>query len=497
MKLAQLLSIYSELKWGDHSHHDVVSLCDDSRRVLPGSVFVAVRGYKVDGHNYLNQAIDQGAIAVIVEDESLVPDDYSGAVVIVDDARMALNQLANKFYGEPFNELFCVGITGTNGKTSTAYLIEAILKEYGWKAGVLGTIDHHLGNKIWKTDLTTPGVLELHRRLQEFVSLDARAAIFEVSSHALSQHRVDSIPFRVGVFTNLSRDHLDYHKTMDDYFLAKQILFKNLPQRQGNKQFVAVINGDDEYGKKMEFGDGVKSYTYGKQPADFQFKILSNSFSGVNFHLSTPRGDEEFTLNLPGEHNVYNAVAAICAAIVTGVSLSTCKEALVKFQGVPGRLQKVVNDKGLHIFIDYAHTDQALESVLRALRQIGEKQEPGYQLITVFGCGGDRDAGKRPFMMSMAQKYSDKVFLTSDNPRTEDPMKIINDALKVVSSKDIDHNVFVEQDRRQAIYRAILFAKKGDVILIAGKGHEDYQIVGTEKMHFSDAEVVKEYFRNA
>ena len=497
MKLAQLLAIYPQLKWGDFANHDVVSLCDDSREVSRGSVFVAVRGFSVDGHDYIKTAIDKGAIALIVEDESSIPKDYPGARVRVANSRTALNQLASKFYGDPAKNLFCIGVTGTNGKTSITYLMEAILNEYAWKSGVMGTIDHHVGDKSWKTELTTPGVLELHRRLQEFVSLGARAALFEVSSHALSQHRVDSIPFQVGIFTNLTRDHLDFHKDIDDYFLAKQRLFKELPQKQGARKFVAIVNTDDEYGKKLEVADGVKYISYGKNRADYCFRILDETFSGVKFQLSGPRGEAEFFIPLPGEHNVYNSVAAIIAAVTAGVSLDTCKQALQKFTGVPGRLQQVINRKEVHIFVDYAHTPQALETVLVALRKVGEKVPQNYQLITVFGCGGDRDPGKRPLMMEAAKKYSDIVFLTSDNPRTEDPLKIIDDAMKVVSQDELDHNVFVEVDRKLAIERAINSAQQGDVILIAGKGHEDYQILGLEKIHFSDVEAVEEYFKNA
>ncbi|MCB0391758.1 MAG: UDP-N-acetylmuramoyl-L-alanyl-D-glutamate--2,6-diaminopimelate ligase [Bdellovibrionales bacterium] len=497
MKLAQLLAIYPQLKWGEYVNQDVTNLCDDSRKVERGSVFVAVKGYAVDGHKFIQEVIDKGAIALIVEDETYIPTNYLGAQVKVNDSRKALNLLASRFYDDPAQKLFCVGITGTNGKTSTAYLIEAIFNEYGWLSGVMGTIDHHIGDKIWKTELTTPGVLELQRRLREFVSIGARASVFEVSSHALSQSRVDSIPFKVGVFTNLTRDHLDYHKNIEEYFLAKQRLFKELPLLHPKEKFVAIVNTDDEFGKRIEVADGVKFYSYGKKQSDFSFRILKESFNGVHFFLETPRGEDEFFIPLPGEHNVYNAVAAITTAVTAGVSLQTCKDALAHFSGVPGRLQQIQNNKEIHIFVDYAHTDQALEAVLKALRKVGENVSNNYQLITVFGCGGDRDAGKRPLMMTAAKNFSDVVFLTSDNPRTEDPLKIIDDALKDVSPQEIDHNVFVEPDRKRAIERAINSAKKGDVILIAGKGHEDYQIIGKDKTHFSDVEVVREFLKNA
>ncbi len=497
MKLAQLLSIYPQLHWGEFANNDVVSLCDDSREVSAGSVFVAVKGSLSDGHLFVEKAIEQGAIALVVEDNKWIPKSYRGAYVKVSDSRVALNKLASRFFGEPAKNLFCVGVTGTNGKTSITYLLEAILKEFGWKSGVMGTIDHHVGKNIWKSSLTTPGTLQLHRRLKEFLSLDARAAIFEVSSHALSQKRVDDIPFKIAIFTNLTRDHLDYHKDMEEYFLAKQYLFKDLPILQSPRQMVAILNVDDEYGKKMKVADCVKSCSYGKKNADYSFSIKKSTFSGTTFDLLTPQGGGELVIPLSGEHNVYNSVAAIAAAMTAGASLEVCRLALENFSGIPGRLQRVPNEKGIHIFVDYAHTDQALETVLRGLRKVGEQVSYNYKLITVFGCGGDRDPGKRPLMMAAAKKYSDVVFITSDNPRTEDPLKIIDDAMKVVSPEELDNTVFVEPDRKSALDRAILSAQEGDVLLVAGKGHEDYQIVGKEKLHFCDFEVVGELVKNA
>ncbi len=497
MKLAQLLSIYPQLKWGESANLDIYSICDDSRDVQKGSVFVAISGSQIDGHKYIASAIEKGAIAIVIEKKVEVPESYKGAVVLVENTRVALNELASRYYNEPFRDLFCIGVTGTNGKTSTTYMLESILTEFGWLSGVMGTIDHHVGEKSWKSNLTTPGSLLLHRRMREFVSMGARASIFEVSSHALSQKRVDAIPFNVAIFTNLTRDHLDYHNSMDEYFKAKQYLFKELPLLQANQKLVAIINRDDDYGQKMEFADSVKVFSYGKCNCDFSFSISESAFSGTRFLLNSPRGRAEGFIPLPGEHNVYNAVAAVAGSMVAGVSLETALSALKKFKGVPGRLQRVENNKGLHVFIDYAHTDQALETVLRGLRLVGERQGGDYKIITVFGCGGDRDHGKRPLMMAAAKKHSDLVFLTSDNPRTEDPLKIIEEALTVVSEQELDHTIFVEPDRKLAITRAISMAKEGDVILVAGKGHENYQIIGKEIIPFSDADVIKDYFKGS
>jgi UDP-N-acetylmuramoyl-L-alanyl-D-glutamate--2,6-diaminopimelate ligase len=276
--------------------------------------------------------------------------------------------------------------------------------------------------------------------------------------------------------------------------LAKQILFKELPLLQQNKSFTAVINIDDEYGKRIEGADGVRRWTYGQNSADFKFKIQSSALNEIVFEIESPRGRGVCELPLPGEHNAYNAVAAIAASMVAGVSLETAILALSKFGGVPGRLQSIKNNLGLHIFVDYAHTDHALEMVLKGLRSI---HASGPQRIwTVFGCGGNRDQGKRPLMMKAAKENSDFVVLTSDNPRNEDPIKIIQDSLVVVSSKELNHTIWVEPDRKKAIRLAIRMAKKGDVLLIAGKGHEDYQIIGDQKTDFSDVKVIEEYLRD-
>lgn len=490
MKLAQLLSLFQQLKFGDVANAEVTEVTQDSRAVKSGTVFVAIRGASGDGHKYLAQAAAAGAVAIVAEDVSGIPKDYKGAVVEVPSTRQALDLLAQRFFGEPSKNLFCVGVTGTNGKTTITYMVEAIFTEFGWPTGVLGTIDHHLGSHKWPSALTTPDPLTLQRRLKEFVSLGAQAAAFEVSSHALKQHRADSLPFAVGIYTNFTRDHLDYHGTMEDYFAAKQRLFTDLLGRHEGVN-VAVLNGDDAQVRKVRVGEGVTTWWYGQKDADFTFRPLRQDMNGTLFHLSTPRGNAEIFLPCTGLHNVYNASAAAAAGLAAGVSLETVAKALGKFRGAPGRLQRIPNKRNLHIFVDYAHTDDALTTVLNALNKVREESSHPGRILTVFGCGGDRDRGKRPLMAAAAAAQSDLVVVTSDNPRTENPQAIIDDIVKGVP-EGWKGELTVEIDRRKALALALQMGREGDVILVAGKGHEDYQIIGDQRLHFSDAEVLTE-----
>lgn len=490
MKVSQLLSIFPQLKWGDAALAEVVDVTQDSRQVKKGSVFVAIRGTAGDGHDFLPAVVEAGAIAVIVEDESTLPASFRGAIVKVPSSRVALDQLASRYFGNPAQELFCVGVTGTNGKTTVTYMIERILTHFGWPTGVLGTIDHHLAQHKWPSQLTTPDALTLQRRLKEFVALGARATAFEVSSHALAQARVDSLPFAVGVFTGFTRDHLDYHQTMEEYFVAKERLFCELLGGQ-QETAVAVLNGDDPWVRKTRVHEGVTTWWYGTQNTDFTFRVLRQDLGGSLFHLSSPRGNHEFNLPCPGVHNVYNAVAAVAASCAAGASLETASEALAGFHGAPGRLEKVPNQRGLHIFVDYAHTDDALRTVLKALRELMGQTSTTGRIITVFGCGGDRDKGKRPLMARAAAENSDILVLTSDNPRSEDPAQILRE-IQAGIPKGWSGVVHTQIERREAFRVALQTARDGDVILVAGKGHEDYQIVGKVKLSFADVQVLTE-----
>ncbi len=472
---------------------EATSICFDSRKLTKGCVFIAIRGAKSDGHQFLVQAAEKGAVALVIEDRSRVAADYKGAVVTVKDARQALNILAAKFFGEPGRNLFCIGVTGTNGKTSITLLSEAILDYAGTSTGVIGTIDSHLGKKVWPTELTTPDPLQLQQTLAEFRAAGARAVAMEVSSIGLVQSRSDAVPFDVAIFTNLSRDHLDYHGDMESYFQAKRKLFSTLLPNSGKAEAVAVINADDDYGQRLIEEKASRIWTYGlSESCDLAITPLDQGFFGSRFRLKTPRGSQDFQIRSPGLHNVYNTTAAIGASLACGVSLNNAASALLKFPGVRGRLESVENTKDLHVFVDYAHTNGALETVLRQLNVIRDVSMAKNKIITVFGCGGDRDRGKRPLMMKAAAEGSDLVVLTSDNPRHEAPEAILKEALQGASAADIGKRIFSILDRRQALAQAFELAQPGDVVLIAGKGHETYQQIGDVKHPFDDVSVAKE-----
>ena len=488
MKIAQLLSIYPQWYLGEQPTADILGLSMDSRTIEPGFVYIAVKGTCRDGHKYIPQAINRGALALVVEDREPVPNSYKGAMVVVKDSRQALHELAARFYNEPAKKLCSFAVTGTNGKTSVTYMIEKILTEFGWSTGVIGTNNHHLGDRVWESPLTTPDPLTLHRRLYEFSRLGAQAMALEVSSHALIQKRADFIPFRSLIFTNLSRDHLDAHSTMEEYFQAKARLFNEVPWLDKSHPVYAVVNFDDSWGAKLTIAPGVRLWSYGQGESDFQFSLKNLSFKGSDVELKTLRGEARFHLPMLGVHNAYNATAAIAACISVDVPLETATRALENFSGVPGRLENVNPHHCKNVFVDYAHTDKALKTVLGVLRQVRYKMKSKGQIITVFGCGGNRDKGKRPLMAQVACEGSDIVILTSDNPRTEDPMAIIEDV-----KRGGDSGLKVQADRRLAIREAIGLAKPGDVVLIAGKGHENTQIVGETSYDFSDIEVAQEF----
>ncbi|MCB0350076.1 MAG: UDP-N-acetylmuramoyl-L-alanyl-D-glutamate--2,6-diaminopimelate ligase, partial [Bdellovibrionales bacterium] len=365
MKLAQLFGAYSHFKLGEDPLKEVTALCVDSRKIQPGHVFIAVRGHTSDGHKYIRDVCDQNIVAVVVEDESVVPPQFKGGVLVVSNSREALVRLSGIFYGNPADKLFCVGVTGTNGKTSVTYMIESILNHFGMPTGVLGTIDHHFAEKTWMSELTTPDAITLQQRLRDFVALGAKAAALEVSSHAIDQGRAGGIPFQCVIFTNLTRDHLDYHETMEKYFAAKEKLFTECLLRKAGDAPVAIININDEWGRKIIPAPNAKVWTYGESQSDFQFQVLENKFSGTRFRLTTPRGDAEITTPLPGRHNVYNSVAAIATGLAAGASLQACKEGIEKFRGVPGRMERVPSETSRNVFVDYAHTDDALKTVLK------------------------------------------------------------------------------------------------------------------------------------
>lgn len=492
MKLNQLFSIFSGLPEESLPQDvELSGIFNDARLVVPGSVFVAIRGSKLDGHSFIHDAIAKGAAALVVEDRGTVPTEFSGFVLQVPNTREALDILASRFYLDPGQELFCVGVTGTNGKTSVTYMTEAILNEGRIPTGVIGTVNHHLGEKVWPSEMTTPDPIFLQRRLREFRSEGAMAVAMEVSSHALDQKRVDSVPFNTVIFTNLTRDHLDYHGTMDHYLEAKQRLFTDLLWKTEKRPCYAIINTADKYGRRLRVADPAVLWTYGASDSDIRYEILKMDFALTHFKVQTPMGEGEVHLPMSGVHNVMNALAALGAGLSAGLPLPVCISALNKFTGVPGRLQSVPNNQNLSIFVDYAHSPDALENVLTAIRSVRESLKSSARIWTIFGCGGDRDKGKRPLMAQMSLKYSDQVVITSDNPRTEDPQAIIQDILAGVGGAD-KAKTSVIVDRKEAIHQTIQKAQPGDVILIAGKGHEDYQIIGKDKFPFSDVKVAEE-----
>lgn len=457
----------------------------DSRKVEPGFLFVAVKGFTTDGHHYINDALARGAVAVVLEDKVLLPPGVSW--VQVDDSRRALGFLAARFYNYPSRMVRLIGVTGTNGKTTTTHLIQALLEGVGKPTGLIGTIANRLGDKVLPAAHTTPESLDLQELLKRFVGLGAQYVVMEVSSHALALHRVAGAEFDVAVFTNLSQDHLDFHRDMEEYFQAKARLFRNLEDGVKKGPKYAVINGDDVYGQRLKDLTPVPVITYGLSPACHVRAVdIRLAANGAACRLLWAGGETELQLQLTGRFNIYNALAAFTVGLQEGLEPREIVTALSRVEGVSGRLEQVRQGQPFTVVIDYAHTPDGLENVLTAARQVTRGR-----LIVVFGCGGNRDRGKRPLMGKVAARLSDYLIITSDNPRNEDPEAIIADILPGVKEvPGIPYVVVV--DRRQAIARALAMAREGDMVVIAGKGHETYQIVKGEILPFDDRQVARE-----
>lgn len=465
---------------------EITGLTQNSAKVKPGFVFFAVKGYSVDGHLFIDDAIKNGAIAVVSEQKLSLKEVPS---ILVKNITIAMARAACKFYDYPANKLKIIGLTGTKGKTSTAYLTESILFAAGLKPAVFGTINYRAnGELISQAPNTTPEPLVLEEMISFSVKQNCDSLVMEVSSHALELHRTEGINFDIALFANLQRDHLDFHLNFENYFAAKVKLFDNLLNTQNTKKDkTAVINIDDEYGKKLySYLNGkVKIITYGiKEKADLHAASIKPSLDGVDFEINGHAAH----INLLGAHNVYNALGATACSLARGISWDVILKGLSNLKGVPGRMQRVDEDQNFYVFVDFAYTNEAL---LRAYETLKPYQKG--RLITVFGCGGQRDRTKRPLMGASATKNSDLVFLTNDNPRNEDPKIIFEDILKGISDKS---KVILEPSRRAAIQKAIFSAKPKDIIIIAGKGHEDYQILPTGKIHFSDTEEATEAIKN-
>ncbi|NEO83149.1 MAG: UDP-N-acetylmuramoyl-L-alanyl-D-glutamate--2,6-diaminopimelate ligase [Spirulina sp. SIO3F2] len=460
---------------------DVKGLSTNSQACQPGDLFIGMPGTRVDGGEFWQGAIAAGAMAAIVTSDALAkhPASQSECVIPASDMWTVCAAIAAKFHHYPAQQLQMVGVTGTNGKTTTTHLIEYFLQQAAQATALIGTLYTRWPGFEQVAVHTTPFAVDLQNTLATAQAAGSTVGIMEVSSHALHQGRVKEIPFEVAVFTNLTQDHLDYHETMENYFAAKAILFS--PDYLKGR---AVVNGDDPYGQRLveQLGEQAWSYSITDPKADFWLSDLDYGATGVKGRLHTPYGEQEFISPLVGQFNLANVLAAAATAMHLGADLNTITTALPNFVGVPGRMERVqiVEHQDISVIVDYAHTPDSLENMLKAARPF----IPG-QAICVFGCGGDRDRTKRPKMGKIAADLADVAIVTSDNPRTEDPERILQD---VVAGIDPAQNPVVISDRAIAIKQAILDAKPGDGVLIAGKGHEDYQILGTEKVHFDDRE---------
>ena len=450
----------------------------DSRKVSPGSVFVAVRGTQSDGHRFIGNAIGQGAAAIVAEE--LPPERHPGITYIqVADSAKALGMMASRFFGEPSKQLKLVGVTGTNGKTTTATLLHELFTALGYKAGLLSTVCNKIGQQLLPADYTTPDAVALNGLLREMADADCDYAFMEASSHAIHQKRIEGLHFAGGIFTNITHDHLDYHKTFKAYIEAKKTFFDILP-----KTAFALVNLDDKRGEVMLQNTKAKRYTYSLQSmASFRARLLDNSLSGLHLQL----GGHEFFSRLIGEFNAYNLLAVYSAALLLEQEEVEVLTALSGLGAVEGRFDYVAGTKNKAIgIVDYAHTPDALEKVLSTIHQL---RQGGGKIITVVGCGGDRDKAKRPIMAKVAADYSDQVVLTSDNPRSEAPEAILAD-MQAGLPAYATHKALSILDRKEAIRTACRLAQEGDVILVAGKGHEKYQEINGVRRPFDDKAVL-------
>lgn len=459
----------------------VLSLCFDSREVEPGSAFVAVRGYQTDGHRFIHQAVKQGARAIIVEE---FPDDLSAGVtyIRVADTAYVLGVMASNYYGNPSQKLKLVGVTGTNGKTTVVTLLFNLFQKMGHRVGLLSTVRNQIDTKEVEATHTTPDPISLNALLKEMVEAGCGFCFMEVSSHAVAQQRIAGLHFAGGVFTNITQDHLDYHGSFPAYIKAKKKFFDNL-----DRAAFALTNVDDKNGQVMLQNSFAHRKTYGlHQMADFRAKILESHFDGMLLSIDA----QEVWVKLVGNFNAYNLLAVFGTAILLEQETMRILTALSEVSGASGRFETLKSPNGVVVIVDYAHTPDAVANVLKTVGSLRKNQQ---QVLTVLGCGGDRDKGKRPEMAAVASELSDKLVLTSDNPRSEDPGQIIKD-MEAGISEDRKKNMFSITDRREAIRAAMHLAQPGDIVLVAGKGHETYQEIKGVRHHFDDKEEVIKIF---
>ncbi|PRR99011.1 UDP-N-acetylmuramoyl-L-alanyl-D-glutamate--2,6-diaminopimelate ligase [Bacillus atrophaeus] len=479
MKLTKLLTyLTTEPSVNDFHDPDITSIEMDSREVKTGSLFVCVKGYTVDGHDFAQKAVENGASAIVAEREL----DVSVPVTIVRNSQRALSVLSDAFYGQPTKQLQLIGITGTNGKTSTSHMVDEILKKAGKRTGLIGTMYIKIDEETFPVKNTTPESVTLQKTFKKMNDKHVDTAIMEVSSHALSMGRVHGCDYDIAVFTNLTQDHLDYHKTMDEYRQAKSLLFSQLGGAFSHeKPKRAILNADDEASTYYEKVTAAHISTYGiKNDADVMAKHIKTTAQGTSFELVTNKGTKPITISLVGQFNVYNVLAAVATCIAAGIPFETVAEAVEELHGVRGRFELVNKNQEFPVIVDYAHTPDSLENVLKTCKDMTEGK-----VFVVVGCGGDRDKTKRPKMAKIAVQLADEPIFTSDNPRSEDPLAILRD-MEAGVENEYYHSI---ANREQAIFFAIANARKGDVVLIAGKGHETYQQIGAETFDFDDAEV--------
>ncbi|WP_424245623.1 UDP-N-acetylmuramoyl-L-alanyl-D-glutamate--2 [Elusimicrobium posterum] len=469
MKLREFFNVDSDAEVGE--------ITQNTSLVVPGDIFFAIKGATVDGNNFIDEAISKGAIAIVSTEAQRKK--YPVPYIRVKDIDLAMAEAAVKFYNNPSNDMYFIGVTGTKGKTSISYLLESIFQAAGVPVSVIGTINYRINGEVFaKAPNTTPAALYLYYMLDKMRASGTKVVIMEVSSHALELKRVHGINFDTAIFTNLQHDHLDFHKTFDNYFHAKKKLFTSLAQNTKPVK-TAIINNDSEYGRRLisELGDKVNIV---KASLDDELENIKESLEGVDFTYEGHKGH----INLLGRHNLYNAILSIKAALTYGVDLETALKGIANLKGVPGRMERVNIGQPFYIFVDFAYTT---ESLMRAFETL--KKYQSNNVLTVFGCGGERDTGKRPLMGLCAVQNSTKVFLTNDNPRREDPQQIFKDILNGMKGYS---NYRIIEDRAQAIKTAIRECEENDILLIAGKGHEDYQILADKTIHFSDQETVLE-----
>ncbi|MFE8695281.1 UDP-N-acetylmuramoyl-L-alanyl-D-glutamate--2,6-diaminopimelate ligase [Cytobacillus sp. FJAT-53684] len=481
MNLHKLISYLQPYKTYSGENPDISSIENDSRNVQKGSLFICIKGFNVDGHDFASLAVKKGAAAIISEKEMTLP----VPVIVVPNSKRAMSVLSDAFFGQPSRDLHLIGITGTNGKTTISHLIEKILSDSGEKTGLIGTMYTKIGEKKFEVKNTTPDSLTLQRIFKQMVDAGVKKTVMEVSSHALDEGRTHGCDFDIAVFSNLTQDHLDYHKTMDEYKQAKGLLFSQLGSeyRHHSPKF-AIFNIDDAASESYIRATAAHIITYGiDQKADLQALNIQMTPTGTEFDLLSPFGAHKVSMQLIGKFSVYNVLAAIGAGIAASIPVEQIIRSIEEVQGVSGRFETVDAGQDFSVIVDYSHTPDSLQNALTTVKQFAEKR-----IFVIIGCGGDRDRSKRPLMAKIACLYSTDPIFTSDNPRSEDPVQILKDMEE--GAQGNNHKTII--DRKEAIHYAVKAASEGDVILIAGKGHETYQLIGDQILNFDDRIVAKE-----